>query len=631
MSMLKNIFFALCIAGSLAGHGQQLKLPRLFADQMILQRETPVRFWGWGEPGGTVIISIDGFVTKTLVNPQGEWECLFPAHMAGGPYDVVVTGDDQITFSDVYFGDVWIAGGQSNMEWPVSAKIDNMEKEIADSNYPQIRFFNVKNTISVTPKDDLEEGDWKKANPENVGDFSAVAWFFAKRNHLEKGVPVGVISSNWGGTPAETWTSAERLLGVDGYRQSAAEMMDPGNDWEALFAANEKNNQKKWQMIQDKESFLAYDAFKLDFDDSAWEDVTLPNGQELTHFVWLRKSVTFNNPKAGKLSLGKLVEYAQVFVNGELVFDKGWNDPVTTIDLKKGLLLKGENVVTIRVINGWDNKAWVGEKGQMWLKSGKEEINLEGTWKYSNQIDPPIPLVEKYEWKPGTLFNAMIHPIAGYSIKGAIWYQGESNAGVAQYYNELFEAMIQDWRLYWKQGNFPFLFVQLANWLERKSEPSESNWAALREAQTETLQLPKTGMALAIDIGDEKDIHPRNKQDVGKRLWLAAQKVAFCEDLVYSGPKYQSHIIQGNKVIVTFDHTGGGLEARNGSLTGFALAGNDGKYYWADGTIEEGKVVLTSENVAEPVSVRYAWADNPVCNLYNKEGLPAIPFRTDKK
>lgn len=622
--------FLLTIVCFLA-NAQEIKVSRLFAEHMVLQRDMAVRFWGSAGENQEVAITIDGYQIKTKSDAYGSWECLYPAQRAGGPFDVEIsTSSDTRKIADVYFGDVWVASGQSNMEWKVKSDIDNMKAEIADSNYPLIRFFEVPKKVAPRPQKTIESGDWKIANPDNVGDFSAVGWFFAKHNHLEKGVPVGVIGSYWGGTPAEAWTSIDIVNGVEGYKEQAKELMDPTIDWDKKLADNEALSTQKWDMINDVEGASAYGVQKFDFDDSNWREVSLPNEEPLSDFAWVRKLFSLKNTNAAKLSLGSLTNLATVYVNGYEVFNRRWG-LLPLMELSPEVLKKGENVVVVRTVNDWDNRVFIGKEGSMWVQQGKKQISLEGAWKYSNTIEPAMPKVDNYSWTPSFLYNGMIHPIEGYSLKGAIWYQGESNAGQNQFYRGIFGAMIQDWRVKWKQGNFPFLFVQLANWRERYDEPTDSEWAKLQEAQTQTLELPNTGMAVTIDIGDADDIHPRNKQDVGKRLWFAARKVAYGEDAVYSGPTYASQKVEGNTVTISFDNIGSGLVVSGEELEGFALAGEDMKFYWAKGTAKGSKVLLTSVEVPNPVYIRYAWADNPDCNLYNSEGLPAVPFRTDNK
>lgn len=605
----------------------QLAINPLFQDHMVLQRGQPVRLWGTGAPSQPVMISIDGFTVSTLVSDKGSWEVLYPAHGAGGPFTINIEASDTlISFQDVWFGDVWLASGQSNMEWPLNGKVEGWEEEVASGDYPQIRFFKVPHQIAAAPKSSFRGGGWKQANAETMGDFSAVAWFFAKKNHLEKKVPVGIIESNWGGTPAEAWTPATRLKEVPGYQQSAERVLDPTINWKDSIEANELRNQLKYQRIGDEHSFMKTGAQLSKYNDSGWQRITLPNQEALTDFVWLRKHVNLQQTGSATLYLGEVTKTATYFVNGKLVGRESWQDDTPVLSISKDLLRKGKNIITVRCINDWDNRVFVGKPDQMYLQVGGERIDLAGEWLYSNQIEPAMPRVEGYNWLPGMIYHAMIAPLAGYTIKGAIWYQGESNANKPEYYNELFETMIESWRVAWKQGEFPFLFVQLANFMERKMNPSESQWAELRNAQTQALELPKTGMAMALDIGDAQDIHPRNKRDVGERLWLAARKVAYDEAIVHSGPKYKDHQVVGQTVTLDFDHVGGGLIS-NGPVRGFALAGEDGVYVWAEAKIVDGQVKVWSDQVANPKYLRYGWADNPEISLYNADGLPAIPFQ----
>lgn len=609
----------------------QLRLPRLFSDHMVLQRDQPVHIYGWATPEKPVEVTIGGFMIRTLPARNGTWELLYPAHSAGGPLDMMVRqGTDTLNVDDLWFGDVWVAGGQSNMEWELAWNVDNFEQEMADGDYPQIRFFMVPKEMAVTPQQELHGGQWIPASPQSVGQFSAVAWFFAKNNHLDKQVPVGIISSNWGGTPAEAWTSARRLLEVPGYKKAAAEMLDTAIDWQARMEENEARNARKWELINDKKTFLKSGAQEPDFDDSGWQEIILPNQEPLHDFAWLRKEVTLHSRHNVRFYLGDINQICQIFFNGRMVAEESWQDTTSIIDVPADVVRKGRNVIAVRAVNSWDNNVYAGKPGNMWIEAGKDRSTLEGVWKYSNTIEPKMPEVEFFNWRPGILYNQMIAPITGYSILGAIWYQGESNADKPQYYNELFETMIEDWRIHWKEGNFPFLFVQLANYMARKDQPSESQWAELREAQTQTLELPETGMATIIDIGEAEDIHPKNKQDVGKRLWLAAKHTAYDDkDTVTSGPVYQSHRTDGHQLTVTFDTQGSSLAVHGDHPVGFALAGKDGVFHRATAEVKGNIVILSSDQVPEPVNVRYGWADNPEVNIYNREGLPAVPFRTD--
>lgn len=613
---------------------QNLSLPKIFNDHMVLQRDTDVRFWGWAKPGTEVTIEFGDFSQKTVTGEEGNWETFLPSQQAGGPHTISVITGETITIEDIYFGDVWVAGGQSNMEWKLNWIVENWEEEVANSgDFPEIRFFEVMQATAHAPEKDLSQGEWKIAGPDNAGNFSAVAWYFAKLNHAEKEVPVGIVESNWGGTPAETWTPAPRLLKVEGYAEAAKEVLDPEKNWAQEFAENEARQEAKNQLVGNPEKGLEAGANKTGFDDSSWKTVTVPTEAPLSDVVWLRKTFTVNADEIESASLfsGDISQESFFYINGEEVGRKSWQEANETFKVEPSVLKPGENTITFRAVNSWNNRVVIGGKNNMFITVNGEGIDLTGEWKFSNEIEPEMPEVIRYEHEPAFLYNAMIHPIAGYSIKGAIWYQGESNVGVNQYYNELFEAMIEEWRKVWNQGDFPFLYVQLANYLQKQDDPVDSPWARLREAQTQSLSLANTGMATIIDIGDADDIHPRNKHDVGKRLWLAAQKVAFGEKLVYSGPQYSGHSVEGHKIRISFQHVGSGL-VTNGSdeVLGFAIAGDDQEFYWAKAEIDRENIVVWSDEVENPVAVRYAWADNPDVSLYNEEGLPAVPFRTDE-
>lgn len=628
--MRTALLFVFVLFFSFSLLAQELSLPKIFSNHMVLQRNTDVRVWGTSRSNSVVTIMLGDESVTTEANDDGKWEAYLPKQKAGGPHTLIVDSRETITFNDVYFGDVWIAGGQSNMEWQIGDNIDNMDTELEDADFPEIRFFKVAHNVSSVPLEDLKhDTEWKVANKENARNFSAVAWFFAKHSHLEKGVPVGIIDDNWGGTPAEAWTPAARLLSVDGYAESASEMLQPDTNWDNIFRKNDSLNTIKYERVQDVTNFLEYGVHKTEFNDFNWIEVELPNSEPLYDFVWLRKKFNLTNTSGAQLSFGWPGKFTVVFINGQQVYRKGWDDP-KIVRIPPGVLISGENVITIRTVEDWDNRSFVGREGELWIETSGERLSLEGAWKFSNTVEPPMPEVVRYEHKPGILFNAMINPIAGYSIAGAIWYQGESNVERYHYYNELFETMIEEWRLSWNQGSFPFLFVQLANFQQKQDDPYDSWWARLREAQTQTLSLTNTGMATIIDIGDANDIHPRNKQDVGYRLWQSAKHVAFNEDNVYSGPMYRGHVVDGNKIIISFNHIGKGLQNKSfDPISGFSIAGTDSIFHWASARINGDQIIVESDRVENPIAVRYAWEDNPDAFMYNKNGLPMVPFRTD--
>lgn len=628
--MKKAIALLLLVLMAQLTTAQELTLPIIFNDHMVLQRDVDAKLWGWGKPGAEVTVSIEETESKTTVNEEGYWESFLPKQKAGGPYTIRVSAEKIITFEHVYFGDVWVAGGQSNMEWKLNWGVENWEEEVANSDFPEIRFFEIPNSLSYKTETEVPGDVWKIASPQTSPEFSAIAWHFAKLNHTEKGVPVGIIDSNWGGTPAEAWAPVDRLLEVPGYEKMALEIVDDNTDWEKKFEENEKLNALKYQRVNDDSDFYTYNAHLFEADDSDWQEIAIPNKTALKDFVWLRKSFEIEDIDHATLSFGNPGKITIAFINGNPVYRKTWSDDPKIIEVDKSVLQKGKNILAIRTVEDWDNRTFFGGENELWIEIGEHKISLEGMWKFSNTIEPPMPKAQNFSWKPSFLYNAMIHPIAGYSIKGAIWYQGESNAGQHQYYNVLFEAMIEEWRKSWEQGDFPFLFVQLANFMQKREQPTDLDWARLRESQTQALSLPNTGMATIIDLGDADDIHPRNKKDVGFRLWQSARKVAFNEEIVYSGPMYQKHTIEGSQVLITFDHVGSGLMIKDADkVLGFEIAGSDSVFHWADAEIQGNQIVVSSPKVKMPIAVRYAWADNPDVSLYNKEGLPTVPFRTD--
>ncbi len=609
----------------------EVQFPKLISDGMVLQRQAPIKIWGRGIPDEKIRASLAGAVGSAEVSADSTWTVMLPPLLAGGPFELQVNLQ---TIKDVYIGDVWVAGGQSNMEWPLKQGVIGAEAEFANPDFPMIRFFKVANDYSATEKEDVSSGAWKVANAENLPDFSAVAWFFAKQNHLEKNVPVGIIESNWGGTPAEGWTEAKVLASIQdrSFAKEASEIIADSTKWIAILAENEERRKLRDQMVARPDSLLAGEVASTNYNDGNWRTVSLPAANPLEHIAWVRKKFNLSSAGDATLTLPNIEQMAFIYVNGVQIHYKNWGEPIPELIIPADVLKKGQNVLTIRAINTWNNKPSIGQKDQMYLTQNGRKVSLEGSWSYSNDIvEPKLPIVEYHNWRPGFMFNAMIAPLTNYAIKGVIWYQGESNAGRHAEYKELFGAMITNWRTRWNRGDYPFLFVQLANYMERKDLQPESNWAFLREAQTQTLELSFTGMATIIDIGEAEDIHPRNKKDVGERLWLQAKKVAFGEKVLASGPIFQEATIAGDSLILTFSEVGKGLKLASGdAVKGFILEDAEGQFEITSGIIfGENQVKLAIPEGIVPVGIRYAWADNPEVNLVNELNLPAVPFRTD--
>ncbi len=645
LKQLKQLTLCLLFASLSIISYAQIRLPKLIGNGMVLQRNTALKIWGWASPNEKVKIEFNQKRYETAATTQGEWTVTLPQMKAGGPYTMTLKASNEMTLRDILIGDVWLASGQSNMELPMYRVRPRYESEIANSTNANIRFFSVPQRYDFnTPQSDLPSGEWRAANPDNVLAFSAAAYFFAKEIQAKYQIPVGIVNASLGGSPAQAWISEEALKAFPEYYAEAQRFKD-----QLLINQIESQEQAKirdWysRLRQKDEGYKdsATNWFEPNLNTTDWATMKVPGYWANTPLgpvngvVWFRKEIELSAAQAAqpaKLNLGRIVDADSVFINGVFVGTTSYQYPPRWYKVPANVLKAGKNVIVVRVISNSGQGGFVLDKPYH-LTFGNEKIDLKGDWQYKpGATMEPTPGMTFIRWKPVGLFNAMIAPLLNYRIKGAIWYQGEANTGKPVEYKDLLATMIRDWRTHWGEGDFPFLLVQLANFMESKSNPSESNWAQLRESQRQTLNVPNTGMAVTIDLGEWNDIHPLNKKDVGLRLALAAQKVAYGEKkIVSSGPVYQSMKVEGNKIILTFSNTGSGLVAKGGELNYFAIAGADNKFVWAKAKIKNNKVIVWNENIANPVVVRYAWADNPEgANLYNKEGLPASPFTSAGK
>jgi sialate O-acetylesterase len=644
------------VGGEGVNPAAEISLPALFSDHMVVQRDKPIKVWGTASPGGSVSVSLGKRAGRACADEDGAWRVSLPSLPAGGPHVLTIKGTETLALSNVMVGEVWICSGQSNMEMPVHVGeygVLNGEKEVLAAEYPDIRLFTVPNTTSYTPLKDTASDGWKICGPYSVPSFSAVAYFFGRDLHAALGVPVGLIHTSWGGTVAEAWTSEEALNTMPHFRDVLTEMTTLIPKMDSLQGDYERKLAEWYGGLDNKDAgYKAGSPIWIEPGDdvSDWDTMELPTLWEsaghltLDGFVWFRREVEVPAEWAGRdltLSLGPINDMDRTWFNGFLVGSTEGDGSVTIprIYTVPGDHVKaGRNTIAVRVYDMGARGGIYGNPDQLELRlSAEKALSLVGPWQYKIGLDlkdftamPQQPLISRNNPnQPAVLYNAMIHPLIPFGFRGAIWYQGESNAQRAYQYRTLFPLMISDWRTRWDQGDFPFLFVQLANWLAVNPDPIDDAWAELREAQTMTLALPNTGMAVTVDIGEADDIHPKNKQDVGKRLALAARHVAYGEKLTYSGPVYQKMDVEGGVLRIYFDHVGKGLVSRGDELKGFAIAGADKKFVWAKAVIDGDTVVVSSEEVANPVAVRYGWAINPVCNLFNVEGLPASPFRTD--
>ena len=556
-----------------------------------------------------------------------------------------ITGSNKIRLKDILVGDVWICSGQSNMVHQMQLHSMRYAEEIAEANYPEIRHFFIPTVTNLeAPPDDLPAGYWRPAIPGDILQFSAVAYFFAKTIYKKYHVPIGLINASVGGPPIEAWISEEGLKAFPGLLNTIRKnkdraYVDSMNKRAFAYKANLPLRQ------QDKGLTGLKPWYDTTYIPKGWHNINIPGYWEdqgirhLNGVVWYRKEIDVPLTMTGipaKIFLGRAVDADFLYVNGVLAGNTTYQYPQRRYPLPAGLLKPGKNIIVIRVINDAGKGGFVPDK-PYYLSAGGKDIDLKGYWQYKvGQVDAPVHGRPSgggisAQDQPTALFNAMIAPLINYGIKGILWYQGEGNIGRAAEYAKLLPALITDWRNRWQQGNTPFLYVQLPNFMEVSYMPSESQWAELREAQLNALSVPNTGMAVAIDLGEWNDVHPDNKKDVGYRLAIAAEKVAYGDmDIVYSGPVYKSFLIDGHKIIISFTNTGSGLVSNDGEeLSQFAIAGMDKKFVWAKAQIEGDKVVVWNDDIPDPKCVRYAWADNPDgANLYNREGLPASPFRT---
>lgn len=597
----------------------------------------------------TVKTGWNGKEYHTEADGQGKWSLKIPTPAAGGPYEITFSDGKKLQLKNVMIGEVWFCSGQSNMEMPVAGwgKVMNYEQEIAEAAYPAIRLFQVKKNTSLAPLKEVEStlGGWQECSSATVPEFSALAYFYARALWKELNVPIGVIDCTWGGTPAEAWTNHETLRQVMGFREEMDKLERLGFDpnrmeqayseerahWQSLFTEKDKGMEN---------GKLCWTAPSLSEED--WQTISLPGyweGKGLKDFdgiIWFRRSLEIPAEWAGKpltLRLGMIDDEDITYFNGvEIARGAGYMTPRTyTIPAK--LVKAGKAVLAVRVSDFGGEGGIHGKAEELYVEADGKRISLAGDWKYRIGLSlkgfPPAPVspIQSSSY-PTVLFNAMVKPWTAFPIKGVIWYQGEANVGRSEQYGDLFPALITDWRRQWR-SNFPFYFVQLANFMESKKIQPNSEWAALREAQTKALKLDQVGMAVTIDIGLADDIHPKNKQEVGRRLALLALAGSYGKNVSSSAPVFQNYIIKGDKMELDFGQKQDGFKIKDTTLKGFTIAGPDRVFYSAEAMVQNGKIIVSSPKVSVPLAARYGWADNPDCNLYGENGLPVAPFRTD--
>jgi sialate O-acetylesterase len=632
----------LLIAVSSAANSEEFRIANIFTDNMVLQRNQDFSIWGWGDTDTPVTIQLQEQSVTVSPNENGKWEAKFEAIDLGDPFSIAISsGQNSVELNNVLAGDVWICSGQSNMEWVVR-QAGNPQQEIANGDWPLIRHVRIDHVTSPSKLDDVNNTGWQVCSPDTVGSFSAVGYYFARKLQRELNVPIGLLHTSWGGTIIETWISPESLKTHPDFKDAIAKLESVTQNPQQQQARANKLDQ--WdrdfrKALEDQSTQWKAPAT----DDSAWKAIKAPGSwesqgyQQLDGVAWYRRTITLPDSwdsQPASISLAKIDDVDLTFVNGVKVGSLSDWTKIRNYKIPANVLKAGENSIAIRVTDSAGGGGIIGDPTDMFIvRTGEPSISLAGTWKFKKS-DLTRKLGERPEQPfrgpnhPTLLSNAMVNPFLLVRAKGVIWYQGESNARRAYQYRSLMPLLIEDWRKRFGQ-DFSFYWVQLANFTAPRDTPGDSQWAELREAQTMALTVPKTGQAVIIDIGEARDIHPKNKQDVGKRLALNALAKDYGKSIVYSGPMFKSVDFAENHATIEFDYAGG-LNSKNEPLKQFQIAGADKKFVWANAKIDGTNVIVSSPSIKQPVAVRYAWADNPEgCNLYNAAGLPACPFRTD--
>jgi len=651
ISLLLVMLFALP-QGLLSG--AEVKLAAVFSEHMVLQRDKPLPVWGWHTPGETVKVEFGGQSKSTVADINGKWRVVLdPMSASDDPRELKV---NEVTLSDVLVGDVWLCSGQSNMGMSVRESSD-AEREIATANHPLLRLFSVASNPTVTPAEDVK-GQWGVCTPQLVPSFSAAAYFFGRKIQQELHVPVGLIHSSVGGTPAEAWTRLEALKRVPVLAERAEkEIAQIQEQPEAIkrfpverAAWEERNGVKPPPFAAHAKGWAEPGLSTGD-----WKEVTLPMqwgqlGFQSGGVFWVRKEINLPEEAAGKAFVLKLLwmseQYDTAFWNG-VEIGKTVDAPPEFYTSQRAypvpaeLVKAGRNVLAVRIVSATEKAGfwqW-GRKLEVPVQN-PESINDQWLLKQESTFAPlsaealanrPKPNALPFRNVSSALYNGMIAPLMPVAIRGAIWYQGESNAGRHAEYRQLLSLLIGDWRAQWGQGDFPFLIQQLANnGAPPKDAQQAQSWPFLREAQAQVAEsLPNAGLAIGIEVGSRHTIHPKNKQDIGGRLALVALEKVYGQKVESSGPKYTGMSVEKNAVRIKFSNARG-LKTSGGAPKLFSIAGADRKFFWAEARLEGADVLVSHPEVPAPAAVRYGWADNPEgCNLYNDSGLPCAPFRTD--
>ncbi len=652
MKSSKTLVALIVMMCSFTASISQVTLPEIIRDSMVLQRNAKITIWGWASPDERISATFNGKQRSATANAQGDWSVEFPKMKAGGPYTLKVSGKNEIVLEDILIGDVWLCSGQSNMVHQLDIHDVTYAADIANANYPEIRHFKVPQKTDLQgPSKDLKGGTWKVAVSDEVRPFSAVAYFFARKLYDKYQVPIGLINASVGGTPIEAWINEEGYQGFEDKLKIIEENKDTA--FVNSHMMQRFSNLGKPEEPKDKGLNGETPWYDVSFEPKNWRRINIPGywedqgARDLNGVVWYRKEISLPPAMEGKKAtvfLGRIVDADELYINGKKIGNTTYQYPQRRYDVPSNILKAGKNTFVIRVTNNWGKGGFVPDK-PYYIFTEKDTVDLKGYWQYkvgevfppmdfsslSRSDDSPKERTINPQNEPTALYNGMIAPYIQLPIKGVLWYQGESNAGRPGEYLDLMHALMNGWRKIYHNKDLPFIYAQLPNFGDVTYSPTESNWAELREAQLKALGDPNTAMTVNIDLGEWNDIHPDNKKDVGERMALAAQNIVYGEDIVYSGPLYQSSQVTDNKINISFSHVGGGLITDDGeALDSFEIAGEDKNFVWAKAKIEGDQVIVWSDKITNPKYVRYAWADNPDNpNLYNKEGLPASPFSTE--
>ncbi|EKU91285.1 sialate O-acetylesterase [Bacteroides oleiciplenus] len=625
-----------CLCSMLAE--AKVKLPSVLSDGMVLQRERPIKIWGTADANEDVVVTFKKKKYTTKAGENGKWQVELPAMKAGGPYEMAV---NDMLVKDILIGDVWLCSGQSNMELTVARVADMFGKETAVYENPMIRYVKTPYGNDLHgPKEDISQMNWTSLAPEVAQSYAALPYFFAIEMYNETKVPVGIINSSWGGSAIEAWMSEDALQAFPKYLRERD--LYNSDEYKALVNKAGGMMSRFWNLSLykgDEGLHAPVKWYEPGLDDSDWETVNMfsyqlgdRNGYPVSGSHWFRQHIRLTSAQADKdaiLRLGCMVNADSVYVNGVFVGTTSYQYPPRIYKVPASVLRSGENLVTVRLINSGGRPSFVKDKPYCLAIDG-DTVRLTEQWKYKLGCEMPAGRGGvSFQNIPTGMYNSMISPLRNLTFKGALWYQGESNAGRPNEYEALLSAMLKDWREKLTDENLPFFIMQLPNFMQTHQQPVESGWAGMREAQRQvTLKLPETSLVVAIDLGEWNDIHPLNKKELARRIALQVKKKVYGhEEIVHSGPLCTAASVEDGKVILSFEKGTDDLMPVN-ELKGFALAGKDGRFRWAEATIEGHKVIVRSKDIPQPVKVRYAWDDNPrEANLKNKAGLPASPFQ----